>query len=203
MKKYFLNLLCCCLLFSFSSFSQEGEFVIPKNEDATIRAEDGTVILGQDVYSLASKLKRKVTLIDPKSNTIIGEVFIRLESADADSYMYDVLEKEPERFSGQLIIESAEGIIYQRTIFNGKVVEPQSSSGRAAPVLGGGPGPVYNGSLPCTFNNIHNCVAYRIENLNWLQLGLCLFRAPVCYLEHWAFCTYDVCVNHMQYTNPN
>lgn len=175
--------------------------MIPKNDDVTIRAEDGTLITGQDVYSLSSKLKRKVTLTDPKSGRVIGEVFIRLESVDEDRYMYDVLEKDPENFSGLLVIESAEGIIYQRTIVNGKVVDP--SSGRTALSLGGGPGPVYNAGVPCNLTTIHNCVSYRVENLNWLQMGLCLLRAPVCYLEHWAFCTYDVCVNHMQYTNPN
>ena len=37
MKKYF-NYFLSCMLLSLNAISQDGEFVIPKNEDLTVRA---------------------------------------------------------------------------------------------------------------------------------------------------------------------
>lgn len=197
MKKYFLYVFSFCCFSSMKAISQEADFVIPQNEVVKLKAEDGTTIVATDIYSMKSKLKRSVRLFNPKTNELIGETIIRLESADPEQNMYEQLEKDPDAFTGVLIIE-ADGItIYKREIQKGEVVGGENY-GRQ-----GGPGPVYNPNLSCSVGNIHDCVAYRVEGMNWLQFGLCLLRAPVCYAEQWAYCTYSVCWNHMQYTNPN
>ena len=57
-------LLALTLAFSFFSmqqaFCQEAEFVIPKNEDVILEGKDGIKITASDVYSMNSKLKRKI-----------------------------------------------------------------------------------------------------------------------------------------------
>jgi hypothetical protein len=203
MKKNLIYFFTSCLLYSTTAICQDADFVIPQNPDQTITADDGTRITSHDVYSMTGKLKRKVTLVNPRSNSVIGEIFIRLESANPDVNMYDQLDKAPEKFSGSLTIETAEGVIYKKYIIDGETVDEGSVSGKATGGLGGGPGPFYNPGLSCSFSNIHDCVAYKIEGMNWVNYALCLVRAPLCYLQQWAVCTYEVCVRHMQYTNPN
>ena len=203
MKKKLVYFLTALLFYSLDASSQDAEFVIPGNPDQTIISDNGIQISSHDVYSRSDKLKRKVTLVNPKSNTVIGELFIRLESANPDQNMYEQLDKDPGTFSGTLIIETAEAVIYRKDIVDGKTVDEEGMSGKATGGLGGGPGPFYNPNLSCSFSNVHDCVAYVIENMNWLNYALCLVRAPLCYLQQWATCTYEVCVRHMQYTNPN
>lgn len=203
MKKNFIYFFTTCLLYSTVAISQDAEFVIPQNPDQVIVSEDGTNIISHDVYSMSSKLKRKVKLVNPKTQAVIGEVFIRLESFNPDINMYEQLDNAPGKFSGSLIIETAEGVIYKKDIVDGQTVDEGSVSGKTTGGLGGGPGPFYNPNLSCSFSNIHDCVAYNIEGMNWVNYALCLVRAPLCYLQQWATCTYEVCVRHMQYTNPN
>ena len=203
MKKYFVFLVFFSFITCLKAFSQDGDFVIARNPDLTIKAEDGTLVIIRDVYSMKADLKRNVQLVNPKTNGMIGEAFIRLQAVDPDENMYDILKETPGKFSGTLSIESDGVVIYSKQIVNGVAEPAQVVAGRAAGELTGGPGPVYNPNLRCTIGNIHDCVAYKIEGMNWLQFGLCLLSAPACYGRQWAVCTIDVCINHMQYTNPN
>lgn len=203
MKKYFLFLVFFCSISGLKSYSQESDFVIARNPDVTIQADDGTLIVASDVYSRKSALKRNIRLIHPKTNELIGEAFIMLESSDPDGNLYETIRENLGKFSGTLTIESGEVVIYRKQIVNGVADPAQVIAGRAAGELAGGPGPVYNPNLRCTLGNIHDCVSYRVEGLNWFQFALCLVSAPACYGRHWAFCSFDVCINHMQYTNPN
>jgi hypothetical protein len=202
MKKYFI-ILFFPIITGLKSYSQDAEFVIAKNADVSITADDGTQIVAKDVYSMQGDLKRTVQLFNPKTNQLIGEASIRLQAAPGVDNMYELIEQNPEKFSGTLTIECEGKIVYQKQISNGVAsTTDASTTGRAAGELGGGPGPVYNPNLRCTLGNIHDCVAYRIDDMNWWQFGLCLIRAPACYAQQWAYCTVSVCINHMQYTNP-
>ena len=49
MKKYFFYLLLSCCI-SLTGFTQDPDFVIPKNEEVTLEAEDGTLIVARDIY---------------------------------------------------------------------------------------------------------------------------------------------------------
>lgn len=203
MKKFFLFLSFTCLITGLTSFGQEPDFVIDKNADYTAQAENGTLVIARDVYSMKTALKRSIQLINPKTQQVIGEAFITLQGTDPGQNIYDALKETPEKFSGVLVIEADGKVLYRKEILNGISDAGGVVGERMAGNLAGGPGPVYNPNLMCSLGNIHNCVSYRIEEMSWWRFALCLVRAPACYAGQWAFCTYDVCVNHMQYTNPN
>lgn len=192
MKKYFVSLVFFSFITCLQCFSQEADFVIARNADLTIQAENGTLVTVRDVYSMKSALKRNVQLVNPKTKELIGEAFIRLEGADPDENMYDILKDNPSKFSGTLTIEADGIIVYQKQIVSG-VAEPATvTAGRTTGELAGG---------PCTFRNIHNCVSHIIEGMSWWRYGLCLLSAPACYARQWAFCTFDVCINNTHYPN--
>ena len=201
-KKALLTLTLAFSFFSYQqAFCQEAEFVIPKNEDVTIEGKDGIIITASDVYSMTSKLKRKITIYDTKTKTMIGEAFIKFESSNSSDNIYTMLQNDPAGFSGFISIEFEDQVVYVKNIINGNPVKGDQFASKQA--FQQGPGPVYNPNLRCTLRNIHDCVAYNIEKLNWFQLGICLASAPACYGKHWATCGWEVCHNHMQYTNPN
>ena len=202
MKKVLFTLMLALSLFGYQhAFSQEGEFVIPKNEDVTLEGKDGIIITASDVYSMTSKLKRKITIYDTKTKTMIGEAFIKFESLNSKDNIYTMLQNDPAGFSGFISIELDDQVVYVKNIINGNPVKGDQVASKQS--FQNGPGPVYNPNLRCTFRNIHDCVAYNIEKLNWFQLGICLVAAPACYGKHWADCGWEVFHNHMQYTNPN
>ena len=202
MKKVLFTLMLALSLFGYQhAFSQEGEFVIPKNEDVTLEGKDGIIITASDVYSMTSKLKRKITIYDTKTKTMIGEAFINFESLNSKDNIYTMLQNDPAGFSGFISIELDDQVVYVKNIINGNPVKGDQVASKQS--FQNGPGPVYNPNLRCTFRNIHDCVAYNIEKLNWFQLGICLVAAPACYGKHWADCGWEVFHNHMQYTNPN
>lgn len=39
--------------------------------------------------------------------------------------------------------------------------------------------------------------------MNWIDYALCAASAPACYGGLWASCSWEVCHNHMKYTDPN
>lgn len=202
MKKVLFTLMLALSLFGYQhAFSQDAEFVIPKNEDVTLEGKDGIIITASDVYSMTSKLKRKITIYDTKTKTMIGEVFIKLESSKSNDNIYTILQNDPGSFSGSLSFEMEDQVVYEKSIVNGNTVKLDQVASRQA--FQGGPGPVYNPNLPCTIRTIHDCVAYNIEGMGWLRFLSCLASAPACYGRQWLFCSWDVCRNHMQYTNPN
>ena len=54
----------------------------------------------------------------------------------------------------------------------------------------------------CSVESVHDCVSYKIEDMNLVEYGLCLASAPSCYAGVWAVCAYDVCVKGKTYINP-
>ena len=59
--------------------------------------------------------------------------------------------------------------------------------------------------LPLTFSlNISGGekMDYKIEEMNIVDLAGCFATAPGCYALTWASCTYDVCHEKIEYTNP-
>src|SRR5688572_14524431 len=106
MKKFFIYGLIAGSLFSTTAFSQEKEFVIPKNDDVTLDVYENTKVVATDVYSMRSKLKRNVKVVDERTHAVLGDIFISLESSNPDIDLYQQLENEPEKFTGELKIET-------------------------------------------------------------------------------------------------
>ncbi len=56
--------------------------------------------------------------------------------------------------------------------------------------------------FPCTIDTVHDCVSFKIDDMNWVDYAICVASAPACYGQLWASCTYDVCVNGEEFNNP-
>ncbi len=189
MKKLFLIALLSSMTFITSFAQNDSNFVIPKNDDLTSYTNDGFKITASDVYSKLSEFKRKIEIFDNNNNPF-GVAYIKLVSANSDENIYDKIKNDPNNFSGTLTIEVDDLIVYSNTITNGIAASNRT------------PEPFYNGSLSCTISTVHDCVSYSIDEMNWVEYTVCLAAAPGCYIEQWLSCQWEVCHNHMQYTNP-
>lgn len=94
-----------------------------------------------------------------------------------------------------MTIETEGQVILKRKVKNGIFQKSELIAFRV-------PGPTYNPNVACTVGTVHDCVSWKIEDMNWIEYGACLVSAPACYATLWASCTWEVCHNHMQYINP-
>ncbi len=174
------------------SLSQE-EY-IAENAPVTIPGKNGILVTASDVYSLQSKFRRKIQIEDTKTNTKLPPVFMTFESYDTEN-IYKKFKTDPSSISGIFLVETGGQIIYREEIINGKAQKGERISYKVRD-------PFYNPKVQCTVATIHNCVSWEIEDMNWIEYGACLVGAPACYATLWASCTWEVCHNRMQYTNP-
>ena len=101
----------------------------------------------------------------------------------------------PYSVNGLLTIETEGQVIMNKRVINGVWQKNEIVAYKV-------PAPTYNANVACTGTTVHNCVSWEIEDMNWIEYGACLISAPACYATLWASCAWEVCHNHIQYTNP-
>jgi hypothetical protein len=106
------------------------------------------------------------------------------------------MKNSPNTVNGTLQVEVEGQVIYKKRIINGVGQKGQKIPFKSSDGI--------NASrVPCTVSTVHDCVAWEIDDMNWIEYGACLVGAPACYATLWASCTWEVCHNGKQYTNPN
>lgn len=176
-----------------SGTANENEF-IPQNKSITIDGKNGITVTASDVYSKKSSFKRQIIIADPISNAKFPAIFITFIS-DNSSNIYEQFKNKKSSVSGEFTIEVDGQIILKKRIVNGvglktQLLSPQVSAREAE-------------AAPCNVSTVHDCVAWEIEDMNWVEYGFCLASAPGCYAGLWASCTWEVCHNGKTYVNPN
>lgn len=186
-----------------TGFSQEdSNFVISRNEAYTGYTETGSSVTVTDVYSKLSKYKRKIVIAD--SNSVgIGTAYIRVEDSTTNENVYDKISKNSSNFSGTLYVDIAIPSGHLGDTVISTIYKMRISLGVVTNINYMTPVPVYDASLTCTMGHIHDCVAYVIEGMNWVDYLFCVATAPICYAQTWLSCDWEVCHRHMRYTNPN
>jgi hypothetical protein len=205
---YLLLAICCIIVFACKKEKTKTEetylpkvekaraekIYFPKNEPITIQGKNGITVTASDVYSKFSEFKRKIEISNPSGKGKFSEIFLSFKS-DHNKNVYDEFKEDRNSVSGLFEIETGGQVIYKKRIINGKIKKGESIGYKV-------PGPVYDPNVACTVSTVHNCVSWEIEDMNWIEYGACLISAPGCYATLWASCTWEVCHNHMRYTNP-
>jgi hypothetical protein len=195
LKIKFLTLICSLFLFAVScekgAINTSPDFVVAKNPDVTVTKPNGVSVTASDVYSRKSSFKRKISILSGRNTGNMPNVYITFISSDNDN-IYEKMKTRPTEVNGNLIIETEGQVILTKRVVNGKwggtkLINPSSVKASAA----------------CTVSTVHDCVAWEIDDMNWIEYGACLLSAPGCYATLWASCTWEVCHNHKVYDNPN
>lgn len=148
-----------------------------------IHYNDQIDLKASDVISTPSFVQRKVELILRNTNTVYKTFFIEVLSATGKDIKQSIQDNS---FSGSLVIKDENSILERWSTVLSPAVQSNSVQTNVAAEL----------PMGCNVTNIHNCVARKIDDMNWVSYSFCLASAPACYAELWASCTWDAC--HVQ-----
>ena len=189
------------LLFNFTACKKSADENtkddhIPKNAAVTISGKNGITITATDVYSKKSSFKREILINNEAIGTSFPLIHMTFVSDDNDN-IYEKIRNTPNLVNGVFTIEINEEIVLRKKIINGKGLKSELVKAKQGAVTD------MNQAVPCTVTTVHDCVAWEIDDMNWIEYAACLISAPACYAELWASCTCEVCHNGKRYVNPN
>ena len=201
MQTAFVMITCFSLLIACSRSEKEvidPDFVIARNAVTKVDGKDGVTITASDVFSRRSSFRREIE-IQTKEAGNLGKVYLTFTSADADN-IYEKMRNSPNTVNGELTIETGGQVILRKKVVNGAWARTDVVAYKVDT----------NGSeekrvnlAACSVTTVHDCVAWEIDDMNWVEYGFCLAGAPACYAGLWASCTWEVCHNNKTYVNPN
>ena len=182
----------CISLIHFSCHKDHGsDCLILQNPGIIIPGTQGIMFKVTEIYSKLSAIRRRVEVINKKTSSLLGEVFITLGCNDPNDNLYKKINTEPENFSGQITIETNHELEYTKKILNGKLVKVEKLECKD-------PDPVDNTDGRCS---IDSCVKNTTDDMNWLEYARCVISGPFCLPRLWANCK-KICAFISDFSNP-
>ena len=162
---------------------------MPKpNLPLTIHSSELIDIRGTDVFTTNDSLQRKIEIIDRINNTVIDIFYITLKSSDFVENINTQLKNKT--FTGTLSITNDNDILFLRNVKNGinTVNDSVNASNQSGNIKSNRVG-------KCTNAALRACVNSKFEAMNFVELALCVYQLPECYVGVWAICTWDNCLS--------
>lgn len=141
-----------------------------------------------------NSIERKIEIVNRGTNAVL-DVFNIVYKTDPNALVSDQIKSKiltgtlEIRHQGDII----ESWIIQKNISNRATIQNSATVQTNT----------YTAPSSCTISLVHDCVAYKINDMNPVEYILCLGSAPACYGGLWSICTYDVCYSNKIYINPN
>jgi hypothetical protein len=148
-------------------------------------------ILASDIKNETSLIQRKIELIDRTNNKIFDSFIITMSCDNVKANIYEQLKSKT--FTGKFTI-SNNGIIKEECHVKKGITDINFTDFKSFNIT--------SKVSSCTIGKVHDCVSYKIKEMNVIEYGLCLITGPECYVSIWAICGWDVCQKDMNYINP-
>lgn len=190
-KKVFTKFIIALsfLLLVFSCQKNSSKVEIPQNEPLLIKSSEMISIRASDVISTINSFKRKIEIINNIDKNVLQTFEISVISTNIQGDIYEALKNKT--FSGTMEISSGSTKIISKEFKQGKLIPKISKINDSNITYLANPDEEL--APECSATTVHDCVASRINAMNWIDYGLCLASAPACYGGLWASCTWDVC----------
>lgn len=161
-----------------------------------------------DIYSQLSSIRRRIDIINKATNVVLGKMFITLSCNDPNDDLKRKIKYEPEKFSGQITLESRHLIRCTKRILNGKLVKVENLVGKEVdeaskpgikadpefdPVSSSTIDPVNSTDFHCPLFEIAACANTRIYNMYWLDYAFCAIEGNICLLKNFGICGDQIC----------
>lgn len=156
-----------------------------------------------DIYSKLFAIKRRIDIINQKTNAVLGKIFITLSCDDPRDNLYRKLNYEPEKFSGQITLESHHLIEFKKRILKGKLVKVETAKDNNIH-LNSNYGFGFNPDLDSVsklnqdqgnildynskFYSMLECANSILVDLNWQDLAKCALSASICFNQYFGNC---------------
>jgi len=119
MKKLFMIIGCISLILFSCHKNRDPIPLTDKKPELTNPGGKKLSIKVTDVYSKLYAIKRRIYIINQKTNAVLGKMFFTLSCKDTNDNLYRILNYEPERFSGQITLGSHQLIAFTKRILKG------------------------------------------------------------------------------------
>jgi hypothetical protein len=146
----------------------------------------GIIFKVTEIYSNLSAIRRRIDVINKKTNSILSEVLITLGCDDPNDNLYRKIGFEPENFSGQITIETNHLLEYTKKVLNGKLVKVERIACKDPE-----PNNAMDGS--CPLSSINSCINDTYYDMNWLDFAICTIKGSYCYFKSYANCKAKLC----------
>jgi hypothetical protein len=180
MKRIFFVFMC---LISLSAFAQK----------TTISSGKGYYVTYLDVSNSNNELIHEVEITDSATSDHIASFTIRLTASSSRANVKQQLTNRT--FSGTFTIEYLGNVLVSGSASGGvgqQLTKQNTTAALIQAIVDANPG---DEKIACNITTIHNCVAWTIDDMNWIEYGACLVSAPGCYATIWASCGWEVCHN--------
>jgi hypothetical protein len=207
MKKLFV-LVGCISLILFSCHKNHDPDLKTQQKPGLINPDSKRVFFRvTDIYSRISAIRRRIDIINKKTNVVLGKMFITLSCNDPNDNLYRKIKYEPEKFSGQITLESSHLIEFTKRILNGKLVKveklvskdvdanskPDMTDPKLDPVSDPIPESGNTVDISCPFFQIAACANNEMENMYWLDFAFCAIKGNYCLIRNFALCAASLC----------
>jgi hypothetical protein len=167
----------------------EDDFPKP-NLPLTVHSSELVDIRATDVFTTNDSLQRKIEIIERSNNTILDIFYITLKNSNFTTNIYTQLKNKT--FTGNLSIVNNNKILFLREVKNGvNVVNTVTNSVNNSKES---VNRISYAEKKCTEKELKACVNSKYENMNFVELSLCIYGLPECYVGVWAICGWEVCI---------
>lgn len=158
--------------------SRKADLILPISKEVVFKATE--------IYSKWSAIRRRIEIINTKTNALLAEIFITLGCNDPNENLYRKLKFEPEKFSGQITFESNHNLEFTKKILNGKVVKVRKLACNDRDS---------NQSMEgnCSLSGINSCFESSVDDMNWLDYASCTLKGLWCFPRIFLNCKEKLC----------
>ena len=194
MKKKLLLFALIGLISLNSCKKEEGqEKVFVPNKTLTIKINENLELIASDVKTDNDEIIRRIDFKDPSTKVLLNSYLLELKCDDGGNILDEISNK---KFTGSFIIYSDGYSVMSTSATKGKFANFNRIDTKETFLL------KTLSHNQCSVVSVHDCVSFKIEDMNIVEYTLCLASAPGCYSGLWATCAYDVCVKGKTYINP-
>ena len=177
----------CISLINFSCHKNHDlDLQAPRKADLIIPGTKELVFKATEIYSNLSAIRRRIEIINRKTNALLGELFITLGCNDPNDNLYRKIKYEPEKFSGQITFESNHHLEFTKKILNGKVVKVKK-------LACNGPDTNQRMEGSCSQSQIISCFESTVDAMNWLEYASCALQGLLCFPRILGTCIKKLC----------
>jgi hypothetical protein len=188
-------------------------FSCHKIKDPNLKSQEtpgkGVSLKITDIYSSLSAIKRRIDVINKRTNVVLGKMFITLSCNDPNDNLYKKINYEPEKFSGLITLESSHLLKFSKRILNGKQIKFENEVRRDVdadliPGLETGlePDSVSTAKSDlgsrtdsfCSYSSVAACALTNLNNMYWLDFALCTIKDNICLMQNLGLCIWRLCI---------
>jgi len=206
MKKLFMIIGCISQILFSCHKNRDPIPLTHKKPELTNPGDRKLSIKVTDVYSKLYAIKRRIDFINKNTNAVLGKMFITLSCNDPRDNLYKKLYYEPEKFSGQITLESRHLFEFTKRILIGKQVKVENLTGKDIhensnsgfelnpepdPDLNLSQDPGISMDFYCSIADLAalgTCAKNYFSDMNWLDYALCAIKGNWCIRQAIGIC---------------